>query len=107
MSLADRLYGIKIAAVQPVKAVMHGTCWLAPLGHRGSTSTDMLVEVIGSVGAPAGAAPVPLPVPEVQLDLPPVPLGEEESSALCVPWRSSRRHPEPLRSVFVRVQWCV
>ena len=74
VSLADRLYGIKIAAVQPVKArdaqdLLAGT---APVTEV-APPTDMLVEVIGSVGAPAGAAPVPLPVPEVQLDLPPVP----------------------------------
>ena len=74
VSLADRLYGIKIAAVQPVKArdaqdLLAGTSPVTEV----APPTDMLVEVIGSVGAPAGAAPVPLPVPEVQLDLPPVP----------------------------------
>ena len=74
VSLADRLYGIKIAAVQPVKArdaqdLLGGG---APVTEV-APPTDMLVEVIGTVGAPAVAAPVPLPVPEVQLDLPPVP----------------------------------
>lgn len=74
VSLADRLYGIKIAAVQPVKArdaqdLLGGA---APVTEV-APPTDMLVEVIGTVGAPAVAAPVPLPVPEVQLDLPPVP----------------------------------
>jgi hypothetical protein len=74
VSLADRLYGIKIAAVQPVKArdaqdLLGGA---APVTEV-APPTDMLVEVIGTVGAPAVAAPVPLPVPEVQLDLPSVP----------------------------------
>ena len=77
VSLADRLYGIKIAAVQPVKArdaqdLLGGA---APVTEV-APPTDMLVEVIGTVGAPAVAAPVPLPVPEVQLDLPPVPAGK-------------------------------
>ena len=78
VSLADRLYGSKIAAVQPVKArdaqdLLAGT---APVTEV-APPTDMLVEVIGSVGAPAGVAPVPLPVPEVQLDLPPVPSAQK------------------------------
>ena len=78
VSLADRLYGIKIAAVQPVKArdaqdLLAGT---APVTEV-APPTDMLVEVIGTVGAPAGVAPVPLPVPEVQLDLPPVPSAQK------------------------------
>ena len=74
VSLADRLYGIKIAAVQPVKArdaqdLLGGA---APVTEV-APPTDMLVEVIGTVGAPAVAAPVPVPLPEVQHDLPPVP----------------------------------
>lgn len=78
VSLADRLYGIKIAAVQPVKArdaqdLLGGA---APVTEV-APPTDMLVEVIGTVGSPAVAAPVPLPVPEVQLDLPPVPAGKK------------------------------
>ena len=78
VSLADRLYGIKIAAVQPVKArdaqdLLGGA---APVTEV-APPTDMLVEVIGTVGAPAVAAPVPLPVPEGQLDLPPVPAGKK------------------------------
>ena len=78
VSLADRLYGIKIAAVQPVKArdaqdLLGGA---APVTEV-APPTDMLVEVIGTVGAPAVAAPVPLPVPEVQLDLTPVPAGKK------------------------------
>lgn len=78
VSLADRLYGIKIAAVQPVKArdaqdLLGGA---APVTEV-APPTDMLVEVIGTVGAPAVAAPVPLPLPEVQLDLPPVPAAKK------------------------------
>lgn len=78
VSLADRLYGIKIAAVQPVKArdaqdLLAGT---APVTEV-APPTDMLVEVIGTVGAPAGVAPVPLPVADVQLDLPPVPSAQK------------------------------
>jgi len=78
VSLADRLYGIKIAAVQPVKArdaqdLLGGA---APVTEV-APPTDMLVEVIGTVGSPAVAAPVPLPVPEVQLDLPPVPAAKK------------------------------
>ena len=78
VTLADRLYGIKIAAVQPVKArdaqdLLGGA---APVTEV-APPTDMLVEVIGTVGSPAVAAPVPLPVPEVQLDLPPVPAAKK------------------------------
>ena len=78
VSLADRLYGIKIAAVQPVKArdaqdLLGGA---APVTEV-APPTDMLVEVIGTVGAPAGAAPGPVPLPEVQLDLPPVPAAKK------------------------------
>ncbi len=78
VSLADRLYGIKIAAVQPVKArdaqdLLGGA---APVTEV-APPTDMLVEVIGTVGAPAVAAPVPVPLPEVQLDLPPVPAAKK------------------------------
>ena len=78
VSLADRLYGIKIAAVQPVKArdaqdLLGGA---APVTEV-APPTDMLVEVIGTVGAPAVAAPVPLPLPEVQHDLPPVPAAKK------------------------------
>jgi len=78
VSLADRLYGIKIAAVQPVKArdaqdLLGGASPVTEV----APPTDMLVEVIGTVGAPAVAAPVPLPVPEVQLDLPPVPAAKK------------------------------
>ena len=78
VSLADRLYGIKIAAVQPVKARdAHDLLGGAAPVTEVAPPTDMLVEVIGTVGAPAVAAPVPLPVPEVQLDLPPVPAGKK------------------------------
>ena len=78
VSLADRLYGIKIAAVQPVKARdaqdLLGSG--APVTEV-APPTNMLVEVIGTVGAPAAATPVPLPVQEAQLDLPPVPLAKK------------------------------
>lgn len=79
VSLADRLYGIKIAAVQPVKArdaqdLLGGASPVTEV----APPTDMLVEVIGTVGAPAAvAAPVPLPLPEVQLDLPSVPAAKK------------------------------
>ena len=78
VSLADRLYGIKIAAVQPVKArdaqdLLGGA---APVTEV-APPTDMLVEVIGTVGSPAVAAPVALPVPEVQLNLPSVPAAKK------------------------------
>lgn len=71
-SLADRLYGIKIAAVQPVKprdaapagAPAQAVTEVAP-------PTDMLVEVI----APEVMATpeLPLPLPGMGLDMPPVP----------------------------------
>jgi len=73
VSLADRLYGIKIAAVQPVKPRdAQGTVPLgAPLTEV-APPTDMLVEVIGPV-VPVEAN-VPLPgVPQPNLDIPPMP----------------------------------
>lgn len=73
VSLADRLYGIKIAAVQPVKPrdafppQPTGTPAADPL-----PATDLLVEVIGV--APGAAPSIPLPdMPEPTLELPPVP----------------------------------
>ena len=71
-SLADRLYGIKIAAVQPVKP-------RDAVSTVGSTEpvtevappTDMLVEVIAPEVVAAPAAPLPLP--GASLDMPPVP----------------------------------
>lgn len=74
VSLADRLYGIKIASVQPVKArdAQDLPAQATPVTEV-APPTDMLVEVIGSVGAAAPVTPLPLPVPEVQLDIPPIP----------------------------------
>ena len=66
VSLADRLYGIKIAAVQPVKP-RNATQGVpaAPAPAPGSAPADMLVEVIGVVpGASTG-----VPLPEVPLPL--------------------------------------
>ena len=73
VSLADRLYGIKIAAVQPVKPRdAQGTVPLgAPLTEV-APPTDMLVEVIGP--AVPVETNVPLPgVPQPNLDIPPMP----------------------------------
>lgn len=73
VSLADRLYGIKIAAVQPVKPRdAQGTVPIgAPLTEV-APPTDMLVEVIGPV-VPVETN-VPLPgVPQPNLDIPPMP----------------------------------
>lgn len=72
VSLADRLYGIKIAAVQPVKP-RNATQGVpaAPAPAPGSAPADMLVEVIGVV--PGVSTGVPLPeVPPAPLDIPPV-----------------------------------
>lgn len=72
VSLADRIYGIKIAAVQPVKprdanAVLAST----PAVTEVAPPTDMLVEVIGPA-VPVTPA-IPLPDLDVALDMPPVP----------------------------------
>ena len=73
VSLADRLYGIKIAAVQPVKprdaaSVLGGA---APVTEV-APPTNMLVEVIGQVGMAAPSVPLP-EVSELPLDMPAVP----------------------------------
>lgn len=73
VSLADRLYGIKIAAVQPVKprdaaSVLGGA---APVTEV-APPTNMLVEVIGQVGVAAPSVPLP-EVSELPLDMPAVP----------------------------------
>jgi hypothetical protein len=75
-SLADRIYGIKIAAVQPVKprdanAVLAST----PAVTEVAPPTDMLVEVIGPA-VPVTPA-VPLPDPTLALDMPPVPAAKK------------------------------
>ena len=72
VSLADRIYGIKIAAVQPVKprdanAVLAPT----PAVTEVAPPTDMLVEVIGPAASVTPA--IPLPDLDVALDMPPVP----------------------------------
>jgi len=73
VSLADRLYGIKIAAVQPVKprdaaAVLGGSSPVTEV----APPTNMLVEVIAPVGGVAPAVPLP-EVTELPLNMPPVP----------------------------------
>ena len=72
VSLADRIYGIKIAAVQPVKP-RNANAVLAPTPAVTEVAppTDMLVEVIGPA-APVTPA-IPLPDLDVALDMPPVP----------------------------------
>jgi hypothetical protein len=72
VSLADRIYGIKIAAVQPVKP-RDANAVLAPTPGVTEVAppTDMLVEVIGPA-VPVTPA-IPLPDLDVALDMPPVP----------------------------------
>jgi hypothetical protein len=73
VSLADRLYGIKIAAVQPVKP--RDALSSAPEGApvtEVAPPTNMLVEVIEPVAQAAPAVPLPS-MPEPSLDLPPLP----------------------------------
>lgn len=71
VSLADRIYGIKIAAVQPVKARD-----LTPQNPTASVTeiappTDMMIEVIAQE---APALDLTLPAnPAKELDMPPVP----------------------------------
>ncbi len=70
VSLADRLYGIKIAPVQPVKARDMVSEPAIPVTEV-APPTDMLVEVIAPV-SPTGNVPLPAgPLPS--LELPPVP----------------------------------
>jgi hypothetical protein len=83
VSLADRLYGIKIAPVQPVKprdalSLLGGASPVTEV----APPTDMLVEVIAPVAPlnPVGAN-VPLPLQEVNLQMPAVP------KASASPWR--------------------
>ena len=76
VSLADRIYGIKIAAVQPTKP-RDANAILTPAADVTEVAppTDMLVEVI----APAVPATpvVPLPDPNMALNMPPVPSGKK------------------------------
>lgn len=73
VSLADRLYGIKIAPVQPVKPrdAMSTLPGGAPVTEV-APPTNLMVEVIAPVNAPAPAVPLP-ETPGLPLDLPPVP----------------------------------
>jgi len=76
VSLADRLYGIKIAAVQPVKA-RDAKDLLATSGAVTEVAppTNMLIEVIApEAGINAG---VPLPLPDMALDMPPMPVAKK------------------------------
>ena len=73
VSLADRLYGIKIAPVQPVKPrdAMNSLPGGTPVTEV-APPTDLMVEVIAPVNAPAPAVPLPA-LPEAPLDMPPMP----------------------------------
>ena len=76
VSLADRLYGIKIAPVQPVKA--RDALDLLPTGNQVTEvapPTDMLVEVIASETLPT--TDIPLPLPDVSHKMPTVPRGKK------------------------------
>ena len=76
VSLADRLYGIKIAAVQPVKA-RDAKDLLATSGAVTEVAppTNMRIEVIApEAGINAG---VPLPLPDMALDMPPMPVAKK------------------------------
>ena len=76
VSLADRIYGIKIAAVQPVKPRDANAVLSTPTAvTEVAPPTDMLVEVIAPV-APTTPA-VPLPDPNTTLDIPPIPVGKK------------------------------
>ena len=102
VSLADRLYGIKIAAVQPVKARdaqdLLGTP--SPVTEV-APPTDMLVEVIGSVGAPAPAVPLPLPRLNLTFRLFQV---ARKIHSLCLPRRSRCGAAEFVRPLFLALQ---
>lgn len=84
VSLADRIYGIKIASVQPVKPRDANTVLASPTDvTEVAPPTDMLVEVIAPV-APATPT-VPLPEQALDLAMPPMPVAKKS----------------PLRFVFV------
>lgn len=76
VSLADRIYGIKIAAVQPTKP-RDANAILTPATDVTEVAppTDMLVEVIAPA-VPATPA-VPLPDPNMALNMPPVPASKK------------------------------
>lgn len=72
VSLADRIYGIKIAAVQPVKPRDANTVLSTPAEvTEVAPPTDMLVEVIAPTTPTTPV--VPLPDLTTPLDMPPVP----------------------------------
>ena len=76
VSLADRLYGIKIAAVQPVKARDAKDLLAKPAAvTEVAPPTNMLIEVI----APEAGlnADVPVPLPDLTLALPPMPVAKK------------------------------
>ena len=83
VSLADRLYGIKIAAVQPVKA-RDAKDLLATSGAVTEVAppTNMLIEVIAPEAGPN--AGVPLPLPNMALDMPPMPVPKKSPLRLVM-----------------------
>ena len=83
VSLADRLYGIKIAAVQPVKA-RDAKDLLATSGAVTEVAppTNMLIEVIAPEAGPNVG--VPLPLPNMELDMPPMPVAKKSPLRLVM-----------------------
>lgn len=82
VSLADRLYGIKIAAVQPVKARDAKDLLPTPAVTEVAPPTNMLIEVIAPEAAPNTG--VPLPLPGMALDMPPMPLAKKSPLRLVM-----------------------
>lgn len=83
VSLADRLYGIKIAAVQPVKARDAKDLLPTPAAvTEVAPPTNMLIEVIAPEVSPN--AGVPLPLPDMALDMPPMPLAKKSPLRLVM-----------------------
>ncbi len=83
VSLADRLYGIKIAPVQPVKARDAKDLLGAPVAvTEVAPPTDMLIEVIAPE-IPSNAG-IPLPAPELALDMPPMPVAKTNRLGLGI-----------------------
>ena len=83
VSLADRLYGIKIAAVQPVKARDAKDLLPTPAAvTEVAPPTNMLIEVIAPEVAPN--AGVPLPLPDMALDMSPMPLAKKSPLRLVM-----------------------
>ena len=76
VSLADRLYGIKIAAIQPVKARDAKDLLATPAAvTEVAPPTNMLIEVIAPEGGQNAGVPVPLP--DMTLALPPMPVAKK------------------------------